>query len=88
MAFLTEIGIIFWFKNAKRVLDIPIPEINIVQIEINDKNCEKLSIKFLMPIAEFPGKRILKFFSLEKVSLTSLSASFIFISFLNLTLYS
>ena len=63
IAFLTEIGIIFWFKNAKRVLEIPIPEINIVQIEINDKNCEKLSIKFLMPIAEFPGKRILKFFN-------------------------
>ena len=76
IAFLTEIGIIFWFRNAKRVLDIPIPAINIVQIEINDKNCEKLSINAFMPIAEFPGKRILMFFSLAKISLTSLSAFF------------
>ena len=54
-AFFTAIDILLWLIKDKRVFAMPIPAINIALIDTRDKNCEKLSIILLRPLAEFSG---------------------------------
>ena len=61
-AFLTAIDILFWLINERRVLAIPMPAISIALIDTNDKNCEKLLIILLSPLAEFSGYLKITFF--------------------------
>ena len=88
IAFWIDIEVIFWLIKANKLLDIPIPAIKMVLIDIRDKNWEKLSIKFLIPIAEFSGDLILIFFSLDNSAVILFVALFLSIVSENLTLYS
>ena len=57
--------ILFWLMKDKKVLEIPIPAINIALIDTSDKNCEKLLI---IPQPSFLGG--LNDQQLEAVTLT------------------
>ena len=53
--FCMAMVVFFSFIKDNNVLAIPIPAINIVLMDIKDKNCEKLLINLFKPEAEFSG---------------------------------
>ena len=62
---------------------IPIPAINIALIDTRDKNCEKLSIIILRPLAEFSGYRSLTVRSSLNISLILFLVTFVLSPSLN-----